>query len=769
MPTILYPPTSFEGWQGDPANSVPGSGEAVPGGVECVFKYNDFVFNDRSVVDKIRVKQIDGIDDADVRDSREDNPSREGETAHNALPGGRTLVFTGTIEAYELQKLRDMIMAFRTAFVDLVEKPLYFITAYDTTKTHYINCRKFSKLQIAEQQTHASAFFRDFQLTVRASDPRFYRAGLKIGTFSGYLGGDPLFAAGLETGDFSEFAGGDNVTGGTSDITNIVGGSGGDPEAYEGDRLAKAYIDGGAYNTYARAVHEPSPDTTDLYTIGDTIYWGGAFWFPAGFKAAMQNQVDILRADNFRPLGAADERFGLSIFNSDHKLRVLTGAIDGGTGSYDPATLYTPIAPFDFNEGEWLWIEVKSKLGDSQLTAVDASGHSRNGLYAGNFLQGVDSSLSGGKAAEGQDDLTSRITTSYAPLTGNVTVFGRYKRTATATKDDLWASDGATWTRVRIASGTGGDISMTTNAAVGSVTWTGGWPNDGLEHGWKVTFNNTTKIAEFWIETAGVWTSLGTKTLSTSFSGAAGNIEYGGQLASDTDNAIGIINRVGVFTRILSGAEIATVTGDASDWDAAILALSPAQYLKLEEFCSAETSCWVNGTLMDNTVGVPNTQHTPMTRLRYGIVATGGASQTNDLTLYFDRATVSETYIGPKRGLGCTANNEGNYKSYPIFRIFGGYSDVQIQNQNQVKSDGSFATFKLKPSVTIPDGNYYDVDFAANTVVDKYGVNKFNDVAFTSDWLCLEPGDNYLVLVDGHSISTSGNSQIQVRYRDSWL
>ena len=163
---------------GSSTEALLGTGTAVPGGIECHFKYNGLLFNNTRVIDKIRVTNIAGLDDADVRDSREENPAYEGETPYSSLPGGRTIVFTGRVEAYTLQKLRDMQMAIRNAFIDTSEeKPLYFLTG-NSSYNHYIMCKKFSKLQWDEEQTKDN-FFRDFQITLRASNPRFLRTTRK--------------------------------------------------------------------------------------------------------------------------------------------------------------------------------------------------------------------------------------------------------------------------------------------------------------------------------------------------------------------------------------------------------------------------------------------------------------------------------------------------------------------------------------------------------------------------------------------------------------
>jgi hypothetical protein len=172
MPHILYAPPTGLG-SGDPNVSLEGTGVSIPRGIEAVYEYDNFIFNDLSVIDKYRVTGIDGFDDADVRDSREENPGEDFETAYDSFYGGRTIVFTGKIEAFRLHKLRDMQTALKNAFADLTEKPLWGLTGSQDSD-FYINCKKLSKIQIDEKQPDYR-FFRDFQVTLRASDPRFYR------------------------------------------------------------------------------------------------------------------------------------------------------------------------------------------------------------------------------------------------------------------------------------------------------------------------------------------------------------------------------------------------------------------------------------------------------------------------------------------------------------------------------------------------------------------------------------------------------------------
>ena len=112
-------------------------GVIVPGhqssthGLEALFEYNGLVLNDRRQIDRYKLTGITGLDDADVRDTREPNPDYEGETAFGSLYGGRTITLTGEIQAGNLWYLRYMYQNLKAAFDDVsVERDL-LIRWYD--------------------------------------------------------------------------------------------------------------------------------------------------------------------------------------------------------------------------------------------------------------------------------------------------------------------------------------------------------------------------------------------------------------------------------------------------------------------------------------------------------------------------------------------------------------------------------------------------------------------------------------------------------------
>jgi Phage tail protein len=174
MGTSVYGATSFKTGLGggSSARTIPGTGFAVPAGVEAILEYNGVYMNIQKNVDRYRINSIDGLGDADVRDSRDVNTEWDGESAFNSYYGGRTIVLNGTIETYSVTKMRDMQQALKTAFIDISnEWPLRFNVG-DPDKDHVIYCKKSAPISMVEQQTNMRAT-RDFQITLRASNPRF--------------------------------------------------------------------------------------------------------------------------------------------------------------------------------------------------------------------------------------------------------------------------------------------------------------------------------------------------------------------------------------------------------------------------------------------------------------------------------------------------------------------------------------------------------------------------------------------------------------------
>jgi phage-related protein len=168
MPLVLYPAEIGIG-QGSSGGPVAGTQLAVPGGVESILEYNSLLLNVRKWWDTYLVTEIDGLDDADIRDARDQNPVDHGETAFDSYYGGRTITLSGKIRAYSLSKMRDLEQAMRSAFGDLQEH-LLVVRGATPAQDVAIYCKKYQKLTIKEAQTDMR-HQRDFQVSLRASDP----------------------------------------------------------------------------------------------------------------------------------------------------------------------------------------------------------------------------------------------------------------------------------------------------------------------------------------------------------------------------------------------------------------------------------------------------------------------------------------------------------------------------------------------------------------------------------------------------------------------
>src|SRR4051812_45486691 len=104
---------SAELGQGNPNERIIGSKLSGPRGIESLIEYNGLFMNVLDWVDTFIIKTINGLDDADIRDNRENNPGEHGEVPLNSLYGGRTIVLQGIVKTQTIWKLRDMQQALR--------------------------------------------------------------------------------------------------------------------------------------------------------------------------------------------------------------------------------------------------------------------------------------------------------------------------------------------------------------------------------------------------------------------------------------------------------------------------------------------------------------------------------------------------------------------------------------------------------------------------------------------------------------------------------
>lgn len=166
-------------------NYLPGTPIVWPGGLENIFSFNGLVLNDlTSGPDRYKFTKIDGLFDAEIRDSREVNPSRHGETAYTSFYGGKTITIEGIIRAGNMTKLRNMINALQAAFSDLTERPLfiYNYAGYQTsTPQAYITCKKSGPISIDETNS-SRRMERAFTITLKAANPFVYSTTQTITT-----------------------------------------------------------------------------------------------------------------------------------------------------------------------------------------------------------------------------------------------------------------------------------------------------------------------------------------------------------------------------------------------------------------------------------------------------------------------------------------------------------------------------------------------------------------------------------------------------------
>jgi len=177
---------------GDASQSITGTKRSGPVGIEAVIEYQSaypVYLNVADWIDTFIVTSIDGIDGADLRTGAQPNPGGQGETPTEALHSGRSLVLSGKQYACTIWKLRDMQLGLRGSFVDInKEYPLIF-HAIDPVDDLMIMCKLSAKITMVDQQTTRNGFTRDFQIPLRASNPRFLSVVRQISIYQFSAGG----------------------------------------------------------------------------------------------------------------------------------------------------------------------------------------------------------------------------------------------------------------------------------------------------------------------------------------------------------------------------------------------------------------------------------------------------------------------------------------------------------------------------------------------------------------------------------------------------
>jgi len=301
---------------GSAREALEGSGHSGPTGIESVFEYNGIFLNVREWIDTYLVTTIGGLDDADVRDSRELNPGYHGETPFPGFYGGRTITLTGKVYAHTLFKLRDMQQGLRQAFADLSQElPLVFRTP-NPNLDMLIYCKKSQAIQMAEEQRTANHFERAFQIILRASNPRFLsvvKVHSSLNFSSLYDFTTVQFPVTKETfddpnvlnlynarGDGFKVQGGQLVSNGKANITNLILNP--DFEAAVNTanivatdctlaRSPAGGVDGGAYCTVNANSDRVSLEWRD-FPVKDETFYSASVWVRATLGSKISFDVE---------------------------------------------------------------------------------------------------------------------------------------------------------------------------------------------------------------------------------------------------------------------------------------------------------------------------------------------------------------------------------------------------------------------------------------------------------------------------------------------
>ena len=132
--------------------------------------------------------------------------------------------------------------------------------------------------------------------------------------------------------------------------------------AYDGATSALARYNGGGENGYSRGIWNVN------WQDGEDVWFGAAYYLPAGFHSNIQGQVDLMRWDNWLSHPSDTDWGGVSIYGSDHRARLLRFG-----DSHDNDTL---VGPLELPEGRWFTLEVHQHLssGSGALSELYVDG-----------------------------------------------------------------------------------------------------------------------------------------------------------------------------------------------------------------------------------------------------------------------------------------------------------------------------------------------------------------------------------------------------------
>ena len=127
-----------------------------------------------------------------------------------------------------------------------------------------------------------------------------------------------------------------------------------------------------------------------------------------------------------------------------------------------------------------------------------------------------------------------------------------------------------------------------------------------------------------------------------------------------------------------------------------------------------------------------------------------------DPTFYSQTETAQDITFASGSGV---VNNGGNAPVYPTIRIHGSVTDPVITNSTLSRTV-SFT------GLTIPAGEYLDIDMLNETVIDQSSVNKYEYINSDDFWWLAE--GNNTITISG-TVGGSGYRKITVTYRNGYI
>lgn len=695
-------------WSSAPSGTAsPSSRTSQPPGLEALLEYNGLIMHDRKVTDKYRVNSLDGVHGGpDIRDNREANPSDIGETPFDSQLGGRTIMIEGTVEAGNIGKLRDLQQALRSAFYSMQERPLIFRTG-NSERDVFIYAKMIDKISMKEEQTNTEAD-RRFQITLRASDPRFRSINDRIATQA--LGTNDTFTVPT-----------------TVLATNII-----KNPVPQGNNL-------NGYSANGGALSNPSPGVirhTSAGTAGTGTYYSGTgglgqiSGLTAGFVYTGSLNLNAFPAGRTFAL-IIEWRNAANAVISSTSLAInspvagqryaVTGTAPAGTTQALLDFYYTGSTPAN---------------GETMDTSKWMFALSNNSTYfAGNFYRARWTGAANASTSEylAEDNMEKSI---FRQVDETEPVSPSYPNKR------AWL-DG---TYLALGSNNGVGITLGGGSAQLNIPYQ---PIDS-----KITFGFKTLPL-----------SYGADALVLFQKSVAVNDALALRYEQNTTTAatLKLVKIIGGAETSLAATASFTVASNTKYWiqSSVVGNLVTARVFSTDPTGGGGTG--LSAVLSYTLAGAD------ATKLGAGVagdivLGTSYGINGNDVSMVwlvddFRFETISLNTNFAK------IINAGNYIALPKFKIYGPLSNITLSNQTAMPDEAFLRSIKINGA--IPAGRYYEYDAQKGTLVDDLGVNKFSQYDVNSKQIQFRDGENVMrISADGGSDITP---KVVVTHQDTWI